>query len=125
LKSKYNEQGQIHAHQMSLFNKNVPAERIINNTTYQYVLELISRAKSEANKNFKNAFVEDWIKKGDKYTYENKRYVDKAIDILEEEIKGKEEIAKAMGYIIKRNGKKMFVEFEKSFMKDYAHYLKE
>ena len=69
--------------------------------------------------------MEDQKKKKDKYTYDNKGYVNKVIDILEEEIKGKEEIAKAMGYIIKRNGKKMFVEFEKSFMKDYAHYLKE
>jgi len=50
--------------------------------------------------------VEDQKKKKDKYTYDNKGYVNKVIDILEEEIKGKEEIAKVVDYLIKRNGKK-------------------
>ena len=89
---------------------------------YDTVLNLIQHGKSAPNKNFKNAY-EQWKRdKGDKSTFNNKKYVEEAIDILEDKLQNnKEHIAIVMKSIIDNNSK-LFTGFNERYLQQYAKY---
>ena len=89
---------------------------------YDTVLNLIQHGKSSSNKNFKNAY-EKWKRdKGDKSTFNNKKYVEEAIDILEDKLhNNKEHIAIVMKSIVDNNTK-VFTGFNERYLQQYAKY---
>ena len=91
----------------------------------EFVLNLIKYNKSNAIKNFKNAYEQRQQVLGDNTTYNNQKYVDKAVAILEQQFDyDKQKVALVMKYMIDKNPSNIVTEFNKKYMKDYAQYIK-
>jgi len=74
-------------------------------------------------KNFKNAYEQRQQVLGDKTAYNNQKYVNKAIEILNQQLDyNKQNVALVMKAIIDKE--KVLKEFSNIFNKDYAQYLK-
>ena len=90
----------------------------------QYALNLIKHNRSNEVKNFKNAFIENLRNVGDKSTYDDKRFVNKAIELLEETAnQNKEIVAIVMRTFLDIEGDKINAEFKRRYAKDYEKYL--
>jgi hypothetical protein len=88
-----------------------------------YILNLIKHARSNENKNFKEAFQLRQKDLGDKASWTSKRYVDSAIATLEEALShNKPKVALVMDYIIKNNKSNIFAEFATKYNRDYAQF---
>ena len=91
--------------------------------TPEFVLNLIKYNTSNQIKIFKNAYEQRQQTLGDKSTYNNQKYVNKAIEILIQQLNNnKQNIALVMKAIIDKE--KVLKEFSNVFNKDYAQYLK-
>ena len=86
------------------------------------VVNLIKYANSNPIKNFKNAY-EQWKRdKGDKSTFNNKKYVEEAVNILEAQLKNKQDVAIVMKSRIENNTR-IFKEFNERYDREYRQYL--
>ena len=93
-------------------------------TAPQYALNLIKHNRTNEIKNFKNAFAENQRNAGDRSTYDDKRFVSKAIEILEETANhNKEIVAIVMRRFLDVEEKNISAEFKKRYTKDYERYL--
>ena len=95
-------------------------------TVPQYALSLIKHNRTNEIKNFKNAFAENQRNAGDRSTYDDKRFVSKAIEILEETAnQNKEIVAIVMRRFLDVEEKDISAEFKRRYTKDYEKYLPE
>ena len=95
-------------------------------TAHQYALNLIKHNRTNEVKNFKNAFIENLRNSGDKSSYDDKRFVGKAIEILEETAnQNKEVVAIVMRRFIDVERDKINAEFKRRYAKDYEKYIPE
>ena len=93
-------------------------------TAPQYALNLIKHNRTNEIKNFKNAFAENQRNAGDRSTYDDKKFVSKAIEILEETAnQNKEIVAIVMRRFLDVEEKNISAEFKKRYTKDYERYL--
>ena len=93
-------------------------------TAPQYALNLIKHNRTNEIKNFKNAFAESQRNAGDRSTYDDKRFVTRAIEILEETAnQNKEIVAIVMRRFLDVEEKNISAEFKRRYTKDYEKYL--
>jgi hypothetical protein len=86
----------------------------------EYVTNLVREARSQIIKNFKDAFVVRQKELGDKSTFNNKRYVEKAFEILEKEYKGdKVKITKVLNEIMQDNQRGLLNDFTARYYNEY------
>ena len=88
-----------------------------------FILNLIKYNTTDPIKNFKNAYELRQQALGDKTTYNNQKYVNKAIEILNQQLDyDKHKVALVMKHIIDKE--KVLKEFSNIYNKDYAQYIK-
>ena len=93
-------------------------------TAPQYALNLIKHNRTNEIKNFKNAFAENQRNSGDRSIYDDKRFVTRAIEILEETAnQNKEIVAIVMRRFLDVEEKNISAEFKRRYAKDYERYL--
>ena len=79
-------------------------------------------ANSNQIKNFKNAYELSKRDKSDKLTYNNENDVEEAINILEDQLKNKQNVAIVIKSIIENNTR-IFKEFNERYDREYRQYL--
>ena len=89
-----------------------------------YALNLIKHNRSNEIKNFKNVFIKDRRNAGDKSSYDDKKVVTKAIEILEETSNHNNVmVAIVMRRLLDAEGDMICTEFRKRYIKDYDRYF--
>ena len=87
-------------------------------------LNLIKHNRSNEIKNFKNAFIKDRHNARDKSSYDDKKFVTKAIEILEETSNHHNVIvAIVMRRLLDAEGDRICAKFRKRYIKNYDRYF--
>ena len=93
-------------------------------TAPEYVLNLIKHSKTNVVKNFKNAYEERQRTLGDRSTYNNQKFADKAVEILEEATNNnRAAVPLIMKHVIENNERNIIKEFSNKYLKEYAKSL--